>query len=290
MLLPGAEPGLLWTPLFAAAGPEPRLLPGPDPGLLIVELVLGESANEEDKAERADDFEVDWTGLGFEESEPALESGLGLTQGIVVLMLSSLDPYRPVREDDGETDPTRPILEPEVTRDSLEVERVGRGLDLERTSELEPRSNSEPGFKLVLKLALESEGSRFDSIPHLEPTRVFKSGLVWLALISVVVLISRQSLEPIPDLQLGLTLESDPVLESKLSFDPQLVLKAEPLLESRLSLDPMAALELGLTFSEAVFESRLSFVTVVALEFELDLNPEPMLESLLSRLSMDPDA
>lgn len=130
-------------------------------------------------------------------------------------------------------------------------------------------------------------------MPDFEPTIVLESGLVLLALISVVVLESRLSLDPIPDLQLGLALELEPVLESKLSLDPQLVLEAEPLLESRLSLDPIAALELGPGWeSGSVLESRLSLVVV--LEFELDwelvLDPELMLESLPSRFSLDPDA
>lgn len=51
------------------------------------------------------------------------------------MVLRLLD--RPVLEDDGETDPTRAMLEPETSRDGLEVERVGPGLELERASELE---------------------------------------------------------------------------------------------------------------------------------------------------------
>lgn len=214
------------------------------------------------------------------------------------LGLSSLDPDRPVLEDDGETEPTKSFLEPEASRGGLEVEQVGPGLELERTSEFELRLNSglKPGLVLRLKLALESEGVRvlgsrssFDAMPDLEPATVLESELVLLALISVAVLESRLSLEPILDLQLELALELEPVLESKLSFDPKLVLEAEPLFESRLSLDPIAVLELGLAL-----ESRLSLVAVVALEFELDLelvlDPEPTLESLLSRFSLDPDA
>lgn len=130
----------------------------------------------------------------------------------------------------------------------------------------------------------------FDPIPDLEPTTVFGFGLVLLSLISVVVLESRLSPEAIPDLELGLALELEPVLESKLSFDPKLVLEAEPLLESRLSLEPIVVFVMGLGLeSEPIFESRLSLV-VVTLEFELDLDPEPTLESWLSRFSLEPDA
>lgn len=90
-------------------------------------------------------------------------------------------------------------------------------------------------------------------------------------------------------------MEFEPVLTSKLSFDPKLVLETETLLESRLSLDPKLVSELGLAFeSELVFKHRLSLVSVVASEIELDFelvfDPEPILKSLLSRCSLDPDA
>lgn len=154
---PGSEPGLLWTSPFGPAGLEPRALPGSDPGLLLAGLGVGDSIKEGDKSARAD-FELDRTGPGLEESEPALTSGLGLALKLAKLGLLSLDPDRQVPE----TDPTRSILEPDATREGLEEEeRVEPGLDLEKTLELELGFNAEPCLKLGLvlrfELALESE-------------------------------------------------------------------------------------------------------------------------------------
>lgn len=175
-----------------------------------------------------------------------------------------MDPDTTVLEDDGEIGPTRSIFEPEAIRVVFEDDRVGPGLELELRLKLAVGS----GRERLLRF-----GSSFDPIIDLE-----------LALISAV-LESRLSPEPI--LELGLALEFDQVLESKLFFDPQLVLEAEPLLESKLSLDPVVVLILRLAL-----ESRLSLVTVMALEYEMDLElvlqQDPALESLLSRFSLDP--
>lgn len=265
--LPGAKLGLLWPSLL---GSQLRPLPGPDPGLLLAEPGLGESVKEVEKSTRVD-FALDRTGPGLEESELAFGSEPGLAPVPVVLRWLSLVPDRLVLEDDGEMDAAGSTLEPEATREALEMDGVGLGL-----SEVELNFNSDPGLQLEPVLRFLGSRSSFDPKTDLEPISVLES---------------RLSLEPVLDLELGQALELSPVLESKLSFDPQLILDAVPLLESRLSLDPIPnVFKLALALeSEPVLASRLSLDAVVPLEFELDLDPETVLKSLHSKFSLDPD-